>query len=533
MINKRIGIIDKILLVFLLTAIYSGSLYAQTSSAVLNKATSFEVDGSTYPWEVHDEGIQLILDNMTTMAGINTVYVLAVMHKEHRPYQSPTFLHNPRRGTWEAEDSRVYFHPQMDLYGRVKPILSDSSWIREKDWLRIVVDSAHARGLKAGAEVSHTYIPLETLNSNPDLQQRDINNKALSRPCTNNPDVREYLLALYGDIAKNYKVDFIQTCMWLFFPGNPEKGGSCFCDACQKLAKSQGFDLAAAIPYLKDNPNAQPQLNQWLKFRRESTNTIYKLIVDKIHQQNPAIDFRLNEIYPFSGVNDNSTGLYLEDLKGIINSNVIQEHTEQKGYANTLRKSWLSLNRSLLGTNMPILSGIPTRMASTPELVKSAIKLSVDMGVQGIAVKHYDGSPYSLLRAVRNGLSEAGVDGFTPIKGIEVEDMTLSGYSADVFLNEHGVQTTATGIATTAFNYPTGVYDIVVSYADEKDGQATLTLSVGKKQKSTWKLNENVSVWRRKTIPNIKIKNGDEIKITGVADGKEAARVDFIEFIAR
>jgi hypothetical protein len=38
---------------------------------------SFEVDGSTYAWEVHDEGIDRILDNMTSMAGINTVYLIA------------------------------------------------------------------------------------------------------------------------------------------------------------------------------------------------------------------------------------------------------------------------------------------------------------------------------------------------------------------------------------------------------------------------------------------------------------------------
>ena len=266
--------------------------------------------------------------------------------------------------------------------------------------LKLVVDSLHARGLKAGAEVSHTYIPLEVLKDNPDIQQRDLYGKVLERPCPNNPDVREYLLALYGDISKNYNVDFIQTCMWLFFPGNPEKGGSCFCQSCQNEAKAEGFDLAKAIPVLRENPNAQPQLDQWLKFRRNSTNKIYKLVGDRIHKSNPKIDFRLNDTYPFVGINDSSTGLYLEDIKEIINSCVIQEHTEQKGHANTLRESWLKLNRSLLGPDVPILSGIPTRMAATPELVKNAIQVAVDNGVQGIAVKHYDGSPYSLLRAV-------------------------------------------------------------------------------------------------------------------------------------
>ena len=96
-------------------------IFDGNAQKIVPSASNFEVDGSTYAWEVHDEGIKLILDNMTSMAGINAVYMIAVMHKEHRPYQSPEFLHNPVRGTWDAEDSRAYFLPEMSLYGRIKP----------------------------------------------------------------------------------------------------------------------------------------------------------------------------------------------------------------------------------------------------------------------------------------------------------------------------------------------------------------------------------------------------------------------------
>ncbi len=494
-------------------------------------APQFEVDGSLYPWDIHDEGITLMLDNMVSIAGVNAVYVLAVMHKEHRPFATPRYLHNPVRPSWDAEDSRVYFHPQMNLYGRIKPVLSDFSWLNEKDWLKITVDSAHARGLKAGAEVSHTYISQEILKNNPDLQQRDINNKPTGRPCPNNPDVREYLLALFGDMAKNYKVDFLQTCMYLFAEGNPEKGGTCFCESCRKEAKAAGFDLEAAIPILKENVNAQPQLGQWLSFRRASTAKIYRLISERIHRENPNIDFRLNEIYPYTKINNNATGLYLEDLKGVINSIVIQEHTEQDGHASTLRRSWLATDRLLLGTDFPILAGVPTRMAATPELVRSAISVSLEYGVKGIAIKHYDGSPYSLLRATRNGLYAANVSGFTPIMGVEAEDMALTGYVADSYLNEKGIKTSSTGTATYKFPYPSGTYTVVISYADEKDGQSSLSFFIKNNQKANWILNEDVGVWRRKAIPHIKINQGDEVKVIGTANGAETAKIDFIEFI--
>jgi hypothetical protein len=517
-------------------------LLAGIQAQVVNRsnvpAPAFEVTGSIYPWEVHDEGIDLILDNMTSIAGINSVYMLAVMHQEHRPFNSNnlpgTFLfnHNPVRHEWDAEDAKAYFRPHQEMYGKIKPQLSGYSWLNEKDWLKIVLDKAHARGLRAGAEVSHTYLPIEYLKAHPELQQRDVNGALIegnmeARPCTNNPDVQEYLLALYGDIATNYDVDYIQTCMLLFSDTeDATKGGTCFCKACQKEAKAMGFDMEAAIPVLRDNPYAQPQRDQWLAFRTASTTKIYKLITDRIHQINPMIDFRLNDL------NNRSSGLHLDELKsGFVNSVHLSTHTEQNGYEKTDRASRIATTQYYGGKDLRIIAGVPTRLLTTPAIVKSSIKISVQGGSKGLGVKHYDGSPYSLLRAVRNGISEAGVAGFNPVIGIEAEDMTLSGYERDQYLIEPSVKATGTGTATSSFSNPSGVYDVVVSYVDEKNGQGSIAFYAGRKQKASWKLDEDVDCWRRKTITGVSIRNGDEIKIVGVSDGQEGARVDFIEFI--
>ncbi len=74
---------------------------------------------------------------------------------------------------------------------------------------------------------------------------------------------------------------------------------------------------------------------------------------------------------------------------------------------------------------------------------------------------------------------------------------------------------------------------MVVSYVDEKQGKGSLSLLVNGKQKALWKLDVDVDTWRRKTIPNIEIKQGEEIKVVGLADGSESAILDFIEFISR
>jgi hypothetical protein len=42
-----------------------------------------------------------------------------------------------------------------------------------------------------------------------------------------------------------------------------------------------------------------------------------------------------------------------------------------------------------------------------------------------------------------------------------------------------------------------------------------------------------VGCWRRKTIPSVRIRTGDEIKLTGIASGKEEARIDYIEFVKK
>ena len=76
------------------------------------KHRPFEVSASLYPWDLHDEGIEEILDNLQQMSAVNSVYLLGIMHYEIRPLTSPAFPHNPVRKTWQAEDSRAYGIPK-------------------------------------------------------------------------------------------------------------------------------------------------------------------------------------------------------------------------------------------------------------------------------------------------------------------------------------------------------------------------------------------------------------------------------------
>ena len=57
----------------------------------------FEVAAPLYAWDLHDEGVVRILDNLQEMAAVNSVYLIGVMHPERRPYPEGTYRIIPNR----------------------------------------------------------------------------------------------------------------------------------------------------------------------------------------------------------------------------------------------------------------------------------------------------------------------------------------------------------------------------------------------------------------------------------------------------
>ena len=506
-----------------------------------DSTSEFEVGTQIRPWTIADEGMPYILDNMQSMIGVNNLYMVVVMHEEHRPFQAPEFPHNPARDVFDAEDSRVSFFPEWERYGKIKPLLSDHAWIRETDWLQLMIDSCRARGLGVGAEVSHFPVPKQLVKDNPDWQQKKIDGEAwnTSRFCPNNPDIREYIVALYGDIAANYDVDYIQTCQFLFNNMDIDEGGTCFCPHCIAEANKTGFDLEAAIPILKSNKNAQPERDQWIQFRINSTTGFYRLIAETIEKENPDCHLRFNDVLGWGDGEAIDFGMDLKAVAPYLGSLVNQDHQEQRGLENEtfdLRKKWLVRNRELIGPEMHFVSGIAARMAASPELIREGIRVALESPahINGLVLKHYDGASFSLMRAFKQGMIDAGVQGLTPCIGMEVEEMILDNYTpfGEELVEEWGVETDGSGTAIYTFDAPSGLYDIRISYFDQVDGQASVTLFIGGEKTAVFKLDEDTDCWRWRKFENIQVKRGDEIKLVGVAHGEEKAKLDFIEFIS-
>jgi len=283
---------------------------------------------------------------------------------------------------------------------------------------------------------------------------------------------------------------------------------------------------------------AQPERDKWLAFRRNSTTRLYRRISEKIKKENPKCHLRLNDVFPWSGEDAMSFGLDIEAIAPHLGSVVNQDHQEQEGRANEtfdLRQSWLETNRNFIGPDKPLICGIAPRMNAFPELVRAGIKVALEhpAKVNGLAFKHYDGASFSLMRAFRQGMIEAGVQGLPPTIGKEVEEMELDGYVRfnKELVEEWGVETNGTGKASYTFNETSGSYDIRITYFDEKHGKSRITLLIAGQERAVFRLDEDTDCWRWRIFGNIQVNKGDDITLLGKADQKEQAKLDYIEFV--
>jgi hypothetical protein len=413
-----------------------------------------EISASLYPWDLADEGTERILDNLQDMTGCNSVYLIALMHHEKRPLTDFFYPHNPVRKTYSPEDSRVYFAPDPGLYGRIKPLGTEREFLKGADWLLALVEAARKRGMKTGVELSHTLVDAERAGGElADCMQRDVFGNPVAfqigRPsiCFNNPDVREYAGGLFSDLAVHYDVDYIQTCVMPFDAGphHPHPAvralnaalGGCFCDACKAAAAEKNIDLGRIQAALKpvaeslarptleqahekallaaSNTTAtavlmeEPELVLWLLFRRDSLTRFFKDIHARVHAARPNIDLRLNA---YITSQQELYGLDLRALRPHLDSIRSSDYSEQSGDAARLehKRQWLLAVRRAVGEAMPFLSAIGVRPKATPELVRQGVVVSAQCGVDGITIGHYDGAPFSNLRAIKEGLKLADAE---------------------------------------------------------------------------------------------------------------------------
>jgi hypothetical protein len=318
------------------------------------------------------------------------------------------------------------------------------------DWVQFSVDLARRRGMKAGVELSHTWVDKARLKSEfADCLQQDITGKRFPVPlCVNHPNTRAFARALFTELAARYELDFIQTC-FLGFSGAPSYRqkiseverlirlplGACFCEHCRTEAEAQGLPWEAIVDRLRwiaDGHNRYnhkqafeldllrhstmtasqffvelPEFYAWFKFRTDSYTRFWREIHMAAHAARPGIDVRFNDCWVYPEM----LGFDLRAMAPYFDSIRAADYLEQDGDPELMevKRGFYHSIRRAVGLEKHFLTALSQRVRATPELIKETIRMSAQCGADGTTIAHYDTAPSHLMRAVREGFEELGI----------------------------------------------------------------------------------------------------------------------------
>lgn len=421
-----------------------------------------EIAASLYPWDLADEGVDRCLDNLQSRSGVNSTYLVGLMHHEKRPLHQLTYPHNPVRTHYVPEDSRVYWRPDPTVYAgsRLQPLTSERSFLAGTDWLDELIGAARVRGMRTGCEISHTLIDSAVAQERfPDILQRDVFGTPVTAsvvassnvlPCLNNEDVQAFFLALVRDLVDNHDVDFIQTAIVLFgagnrfpvgtvaWPGMPgthaqrlldSATGGCFCTACRSAAEREGLDWTSIVDEVRRLAEIAgrhtvqgaydlqvleaarlsetalllefPAFAAWHAFRRRSVTRFFELVFSELHSSGREVEFRYN----IFGSHPELMGLDYASAFEFVDSVRESDYSEQTGdpAAIPLKEAKLVRARRALA-DKPLIAALGIRPQATPELVEKGVGAAVSAGCDGLSLGHYDGATMARLDAVSSGL---------------------------------------------------------------------------------------------------------------------------------
>lgn len=211
--------------------------------------------GSTHVYAVDlvDEGFGNVLDTVRARGGLDGVTFAATYHRAF-----DILPHNPVHRLAYHEGGAAYFHPDPRRYAglRVQPIVS--ALARDVDPLARLVDEAGRRGMTVRCWTNHLQ-ETDQGPAHPDLTVENAFGDRYPRwLCPANPDVRAYVAAISGDIAR-YGVetmvlesmcyqpwDIIFNAGRTHYPYDPLARfllSLCFCEHCRAAAGSAGVRI--------------------------------------------------------------------------------------------------------------------------------------------------------------------------------------------------------------------------------------------------------------------------------------------------
>jgi len=259
-----------------------------------------------YAWDLADEGVDHVM-SWAAESGLQALQVAGAYH-------AGWFIHphNPKHRAYMTEDGCVYFHPEISRYKETALKPKVASVCSHTDWMREAGSRLDKHGLKM---VSWTVCTHNTRLGllHPECTVRNCFGDSYPHAlCPANPQVRNYLTSLCGDLANNLPLHAVQLespgYMGLVHGHHHERDLTvltqteqflmdlCFCASCVRTAESKHVDIEPvrrAVQAILDagmraapgrgvgHPqtveqviDAIPGLDSLLKLRREVEDTL-------------------------------------------------------------------------------------------------------------------------------------------------------------------------------------------------------------------------------------------------------------------
>ncbi|MGF1535403.1 MAG: SdrD B-like domain-containing protein [Elainellaceae cyanobacterium] len=243
---------------------------------------------------------------------------------------------------------------------------------------------------------------------------------------------------------------------------------------------------------------------------------------------------------------DSDISVWIGDRDGAdlshLDSSILNSFVKEDNFTHSSSSRWADFNNGGLEGDTLVISAYTGGSNDAFKLKK------LDVSVAGETVI---GNYENVATVLAGDVSDSDTGNYTNPESaesthilVEAEDMHRYGYSVEhlgdiasggeaIALHDHW------GKAKFDFAGPSGEYDIIVGYYDENDGHARGKLLVGGDAVDHWTFDEHTdsrfassSNLRERTIENVSIDAGEQIKFLGVKDGYEYARIDYIKVVS-
>lgn len=270
-----------------------------------------------------DEGVEKCLDTLQEKGGVNTLMSTVFTYGRGLAGRQTPGQPLPDHGVQEYDEVHGGSYTRIAPEFYTKSVIKDvrAPELGEFDILADVIPAAKKRGMQTYALFEEAYNP-RLMPGFEKIAEVDINGRVGGSTCFNNPDARNFLLAL---VQNWFKLNDLDGLMWESerqgplnnligahfgrFTGNSSI--NCFCQYCKTKAADRGINVtraregyAALDKWVKETLGAPaapdgatvtfwrllleyPEIMQWERFWFGSQEEVYALLRDGAKQISP------------------------------------------------------------------------------------------------------------------------------------------------------------------------------------------------------------------------------------------------------